>query len=194
MIDTRTDTQTHTQTQAMKIKNAFGNYHFKTSISQSSRSNTGNAMIRHVAREQWSKDMPKNLTKYMMYIYIYIYIYSSCNVFVHNCTSPPLFSSFIHVMVDPVFLALGCVPFILIKALPKVSAAHTCMYSPHGYPYKAENGHTHIHNPSQEDKHRIHCLMGIFSDTSGNQTMDIDREGLEQEFRNNLVSVKHIMW
>ena len=36
--------------------------------------------------------------------------------------------------------------------------------------------------------------MGIISDTSGNQTMDIDREGLEQEFRNNLVSVKHIMW
>ena len=122
-----------------------------------------------------------------------IYIYSDYNNFIQNHIIPPLFSSFIHVMVDPVFLALGCVPFILIKALPKVSAAHTCMYSPHGYPFTADNGHTHRHNPSQEDKHRIHCLMGIFSDTVGNQTMDIDNEGLEQEFRNNLVSMKHFI-
>ena len=53
---------------------------------------------------------------------------------------PSLSPRFIHLMVDPVFITLGCVPFILVKSLPKTAAAHTCMYSPPHYPPTATNG------------------------------------------------------
>ncbi len=43
----------------------------------------------------------------------------------------PLNFRFIHMMVDPVFVAVGSVPFLLIRGLPRAAALQACMvYAP----------------------------------------------------------------
>lgn len=96
----------------------------------------------------------------------------------------PFFASrFIHMMVDPVFITLGCVPFVLIQGLPRTAAAHTCLYNHDPYPLTANNGHSGQHSGT-----RLQCLARLFADTGGNVTMNFSEAAeIEQEFQRYMV-------
>ena len=91
-------------------------------------------------------------------------------------------------MVDPVFIALICIPLILIKTIPKSAAAHSCMYAKESHILSqhtlVDNGHSH----TLLEK-RVNCLANLFADTHGNVTMNLrDQEMVEEEFHHYMVS------
>ncbi len=70
-----------------------------------------------------------------------------------------------HLMVDPGYITLGCIPFLLIRGLPRAAAIHNCIYMPRLLNI-ASNGSS----PPSTTSATTQCLAMLFIHPLANST------------------------
>jgi len=114
-------------------------------------------------------------------ITVFFILLVSATVIMCTFEKVPEGPGFIHLVVDPVFITLICIPLILIKSVPKSAAAHSCMYAKESQILSQNTLVNNGHSYTLLEK-RVNCLANVFSDTHGNVTMNLkDEKILENE-------------